>query len=455
MRKTKFAIVPIAAAVGTLFALEASAFEFHGYLRSGLGSTLSKDGNQACFQLPGAFTKYRLGNECETYAEMAFDETAFKGKDGAEFAYHAMLAYKTTQARDYESLNDTGNDIAVRQFWVEAKNIPFLRGAGVWAGKRFYRRNDVHITDFFYWDASGPGVGIENVSLGPVKLHYAIFRNTNRADRTQTVVLSPITTPPGQTTIVTAQKVTDDTVAATRHDLRISDIPFFGGGNLEIGLQYNSADVDTSRDRAPGTSGGELCDQDRNSRCDEDGWAVTLQHFQGGLWGGFNKLALQYFQGSAASGAHAYPNNALGSSRKIYRVVEQIQIQPVPQFSGMGTIVYHQDKDNYTWWSAGIRPVFHVNDYFKVQAEIGYDQVKPKNPEPGDGTRRLTKFTIAPTIVAGGTFWSRPEIRLFYTHARWNDKARDFWGGVAGGTGGRFGSDTSGDTIGAQVEAWF
>lgn len=228
-----------------------------------------------------------------------------------------------------------------------------------------------------------------------------------------------------------------------------------GGGTLEVGFQYNSADVDTSKSRAAGTVGGELCDQANNSQCDNDGWAVTLQHFQGNLWGGFNKLALQYMQGSAASGALAYPNNALGSSRKIYRIVEQLQIQPVPQFSGMATIVYQDDKDNYKWWSAGVRPVFHVNDYFKVQGEIGYDQVKPKNLAPGDGTRRLTKFTIAPTIVAGGTFWSRPEIRVFYTHARWNDKARDFWGGVAGGTGGRFGNDTKGNTVGAQVEAWF
>jgi maltoporin len=100
--------------------------------------------------------------------------------------------------------------------------------------------------------------------------------------------------------------------------------------------------------------------------------------------------------------------------------------------------------------------VWHINNYFKLQGELGYDEVKPSTGGAvNEQTRKLTKFTIAPTIVAGGGFWARPELRLFYTYATWNDAARDLWGGVAGGTGGRFGSDTDGSTIGFQVEAWF
>lgn len=436
--KLKIALLPLAGVVAGLFAQQALAVEFHGYLRSGVGSTLSKDGSQSCFQLPGAYTKYRLGNECETYAELAFDQSVFKGKEGAEFVYHGMLAYKSTQAQDFENLNDDGNFIALRQNWIEAKGIPFLGGATVWGGKRYYRRNDVHITDFYYWDPSGPGVGIENVAIGPAKFHYAIFRNLRKADKTETVLLSP---GPGSTTLLTGRGVTDDTVAATRHDIRVSDIPMPGGGNLEVGLQINRADTDTR--------------PAENANRDHNGVAVTVQHFQGGVLGGFNKVALQWMKGSAASGAFGYPNNELDSNRRIWRLVELIQIQPSASWSGMGTLVYQDDKDNYKWWSVGVRPVFHLNEYFKVQAELGHDRVRPSTVGPGDGTRTLTKFTIAPTIVAGGGFWSRPEIRAFWTYAKWNDKARDNWGGVAGGTGGRFGSDTKGNTIGAQVEAWF
>lgn len=45
------------------------ALEFGGYLRSGVGTSVNS-GSQSCFQLPGAQTKYRLGNECEQYGEL-------------------------------------------------------------------------------------------------------------------------------------------------------------------------------------------------------------------------------------------------------------------------------------------------------------------------------------------------------------------------------------------------
>ncbi len=40
----------------------------HGYFRAGTGT--SRNGEQECFQAPGASAKYRLGNECETWIEL-------------------------------------------------------------------------------------------------------------------------------------------------------------------------------------------------------------------------------------------------------------------------------------------------------------------------------------------------------------------------------------------------
>ena len=62
----------------------AQALEFAGYLRSGVG-TSTGSGKQQCFQLPGAQTKYRLGNECEQYAELELRQ------DAKETAEHLML----------------------------------------------------------------------------------------------------------------------------------------------------------------------------------------------------------------------------------------------------------------------------------------------------------------------------------------------------------------------------
>jgi maltoporin len=401
----------VAAAVLGLSAGSASALEFNGYLRSGGGSTNDKNGGQVCFQLPGAYSKYRLGNECETYAELGFKQELFDAKDGVKFNYVGMLAYISNQSQDFESLKDSSRDIASRQNYIEAKNIPFLNGASVWGGKRYYERNDVHITDFYYWDTSGYGIGIQDFKAGPVKLSYALFRNNNSSDN-----------------------------ATTRHDFRVGGIGLGGFGDLTVGLQLNTAD---SASTVPANQ-------------QNDGQAITVQHFIGNVLGGFNKFAVQWGKGSARSLSLPYPDNGQNESDKTYRIVEMLQIQPSPQFSGMATIVYQNQQDNYKWLSYGFRPVWHINDYFKLQAEYGHDEVKPTSGDANNRrTRKLDKFTVAPTIVAGRGFWARPEIRVFYTYAKWNDAARDLWGGVVGGTGGRFGSDTNGSTIGFQVEAWW
>ncbi len=402
MKTSILKIAPLAAAL-TLAWGSASALEFHGYLRAGGGSS-GKDGSQACFQLPGAYSKYRLGNECESYGELAFDHEVFEGKNGVKFNYHGRLAVITGQKQDFETLDNTDNNqIASREQWFEAKGLPFMNGASVWGGKRFYDRQDVHITDFYYWDTSGYGIGVEDLPVGNFKFSYALLRNGNGTDS-----------------------------ATTRHDFRLKGIKIGDAGDLTVGLQLNQA-------------GNDAAGKDNN------GTALTLQHFKGGVFGGFTKTALMYGRGSANSLSLAYPDNSAGSDKKTLRIVHQTQAQFSPEWSGMVTAVYQNQKDNYKWISAGVRPVYHLTDNVKIQAELGFDQVKPNN----DSTRTLTKFTIAPTLVAGRGFWARPELRVFYTYAKWNDAARDGWGGVAGGTSGQFGSDTNGHTIGFQVEGWW
>jgi len=426
MRHKTIKLLPIAAALACISGT-ATAFEFHGYLRAGGGSTLDQGGGQVCFQLPGAYTKYRLGNECETYAELGFGQELFEGKDGVKFVYNGMLAYVTNQQQDFESLdNDAGNQFALRQNYIEVKGLPWMNGGSIWGGKRYYERNDVHMTDFYYWDTSGYGIGALGYKAGPVNLSFAIFRNG--------VGSNDAGFPQGGTG-------NNSENTATRFDFRVGGIGLGEYGDLTVGLQFNVADA---------TEAQEAKGQDNN------GSAFTLQHFWGGVLGGFNKLALQYGKGSARSLSLAYPNNGQDEGDSTWRIVEMLQWQVTPQFSGMFTAVYQDQRDNYKWFSIGVRPVWAFNDYFKLQGDLGYDRVEPTVGDANNQrTRSLTKFTIAPTLAAGKGFWSRPEIRVFYTYASWNDAARDLWGGVAGGTGGRFGSDTNGSTIGFQVEGWW
>ncbi len=78
------------------------------------------------------------------------------------------------QEDDWESTSP-----AFREANIRGKNlIDWLPGSTLWAGKRFYQRHDVHMIDFYYWDISGPGAGLENVDLGFGKLSLAATRNS-------------------------------------------------------------------------------------------------------------------------------------------------------------------------------------------------------------------------------------------------------------------------------------
>jgi maltoporin len=165
--------LPLALAIAAgVLTTQAMAVDFKGYARSGIGWTGS-GGEQQCFQATGAGSKYRLGNECETYAELKLGQEVWKEGDKS-FYFDTNLAYSVSQRSDWEDVTP-----GFREVNVQGKNlIEWLPGANMWAGKRFYQRHDVHMIDFYYWDISGPGAGLENIDLGFGKLSAAVTRNS-------------------------------------------------------------------------------------------------------------------------------------------------------------------------------------------------------------------------------------------------------------------------------------
>jgi maltoporin len=428
--RLKSVVLAVVVAVTTTMATTASAVDFHGYLRTGIGGNGS-GGGQVCLQTPGAAWKFRLGNECENYAELEFGQGLYKDKSGLEFRYVGMLAYQTPASQDYESLKAGNSDIALRQNWVGA-TIPALGNAQVWAGKRYYFRNDVHAIDMFYWDPSGPGAGVQDIDVKVGKIAVAVFQTKNNDLRT-----------------------------IWRPDVRIYGVGLNPNGALEVGV---SLYIDVSQGKA-----GPNPDRQEISP-----W-FTVQHVQSNLLGGFNKLAFQYATGSA-SPMSAYPAGDAKSEQKSWRIVEHFIFQPNDQLSGALTAVYW-DKDKVykggtypgqseTQLYLGLRPSYHVNDWFKLTGEVGYVSFKPKSDAYANTDERtLTKITLAPTIVPppgpGGAYYTRPELRLFATYGFWNRAAQN--AGIAGQgaacdtatSTSAFACDTSGLTFGAQVEAWW
>lgn len=409
MRKTALFIL---AAVALTLAAPADAVDFNGYLRSGVGGN-NEGGSQTCFSLPGMPFKFRLGNECETYAELGFGQTLFRDKaTGLTFRYEGMLAYGTTQAQDYESLKSGGNDIANRQNFVTA-TLP--SGLQVWAGKRYYHRQDIHQIDFYYWDPSGYGFGVDNIDLPVGKLAVALFKSGDGATQTN-----------------------------WRPDVRVEGISV-GFGTIDVGF-----------------NGSYISSKDSIGDAMKFSPGITVQH-KVSVLGGQNTLAVQYGSGAMAQ-LDKYVSTGRTSDSSQFRIVENLLFAPNADFSGSFTVVFEDATEIYSndpaneaqYWnsrqslSAGVRPAYRVNDWFKMAGEVAYQSVMGKK---GADDLSLYKITLAPTITTpagpGGEFLTRPELRLFATYAGWNDAAKGQVGGAP------FADKSSGLTFGAQVEAWW
>src|SRR5262245_5935911 len=158
----------------------ASAFEFHGYFRSGYGVN-SKGGQQVAFQAPGAGAKYRLGNEAETYGEFVLVNNWLnpeRTSDKAWFRTQVMLEANTTNSASYANFNaTTGNDqFRLREAFVRGGNLFGSQpDAKFWAGERYYRRQHVEINDFYPLDMSGYGGGVEDLHVGVGKMALAFL----------------------------------------------------------------------------------------------------------------------------------------------------------------------------------------------------------------------------------------------------------------------------------------
>lgn len=416
----------LALSIGAMmFATSAAAVDFHGYARSGIGWT-SGGGEQTAFGVNGGPAKYRLGNEAETYAEFKLGQELFK--EGNQSIYlDSNLAYSVSQQGDWEATSP-----ALREINVQFKNFAegVLPGATLWAGKRFYQRHDVHMNDFYYWDISGPGAGVEGIDLGFGKLSVAVTRNTEsegawkwyqETEEDKSQILSTITDPSGQVHNVydtkkvwklnKKQKVYNDVF-----DIRLADLQVSENGRLELGFDYgrahkpNDDTVYTNNERV------------------KNGYLITAEHTQGNFFGGFNKFVVQYATDAMIDKdgfGSGHSNGALAYARKgnMLRLINHGVVKASDRVEVMYNLLYQKtDLDNRegkTWYSAGVRPMYKWNNTMSSLLEVGYDVVKDqKTGKKND----LAKVTLAQQWQAGDSIWARPAIRVFGTYAHWNDK---------------------------------
>lgn len=425
----------------------ASAVDFHGYARSGVGSA-TKGGSLVCFGNVGSMGHYRLGNECDTYMELALDSNLAE-KRGTEFKLHTMIAAGTQQLNDWEQSSP-----AWRQAWVEATNIGsgILSNANAWVGKRYYKRQDIHMLDYFYNEVTGPGAGIENIDASFAKFSYAYMRQGGDLnwDGTKYTIKDSNGNDTGNTVTIpnlagySPNYANGGTKSSTNHDFRLEGIQVAGGDAGAIDVMANVI----RPDNRSGVSG-------------KGGYAVTAQHTYGVL-GGFNRVHATLAK-DAANLSHSAKWWADNTYKYQGMQVMDHLVFNVGKFNGSAVVGFQSEKD-VPWWNGttrkevtiGFRPWYHFNDLYSVGGEVGRISVKPENHGQ---TQTLNKITLAGQLSAGADYWSRPVLRLYYTYAKWNEALKGSnvtcTGRDCGTLATGYSNATNGSSYGLQFEAWW
>ena len=459
--------ISLASLSAIALANEATNVDFHGYARSGIGRS-AKGGDQACFKAAGAPAKYRLGNECETYTELKLGAELADDND-TSFRLDTNIAYKVFQNDDWEMPGVDNNEFAFREINLQARNVfQALPGTMLWAGKRYYQRHDVHMNDWYYWDVSGPGAGIEDIDLNFAHLDIAWLRH-------QPNVVYYETEPPKKS----ETKVETDII-----DIRLNEIKLMDNLSLELGLDYGKGNPPEK--------------SDLKKYVDKDGWLLTGE-LTWAVLGGFNKFVLQY-------GTDAMTGPGLGSTgrgvtssewvkgNKLYRILDHGSVSLTDRLDVMYVaawtqIDYDQKAQNLDpslpskikWMTAGIRPIWKWTELTSTAFELGWDKVENANDSSSTGVAgqhhfdsQLIKFTVAQQFHPKFGAFVRPVIRIFATFADWkavDNKAcktsedlekKCSAAGLSFDNGTTedqikktFGTDSSGWTYGVQFEAWW
>ena len=333
-------------------------------------------------------------------------------------------------------------------------NLPTFTGAFeesvIWAGKRFYGRDDVHINDFYFRDYSGTGAGIQNIKLGSGYGDLALIgRNFEDIDSTDLESY----------TLDARYRVGNWEFEAAGHMAKGNDDPRTSttGGNYEIDNDptsptYGQIVLTPKKTTVTGTN---------YATSGYQGYInYNLPGFYGLVDAGFSRV---YVQGGYGLGAGdlggAARNETAGDSEKAGRIgtFGQATLSDKWDVFTHTSFTYNKDKldgngkeADFKWASIGARPVYKINRNFELQFEAGYDWIDVEDSKDGDYDGGIWKATFAPTFkLDTAAFWGRPEIRTFVTYANWDDdleKANKDLIDYSGSDGWNFG---------VQAEVWF
>jgi maltoporin len=414
-----------------------------GYFRAGYGRD-DEGGPQAAFQAPGALAKPRLGNEAENYGEITIAKTFFlpgafslspgSTQSSTSAGPTAKFQTRISMYNPYSNyLVSSSTSFGLAEAWGAIGNLTARQPSmNVWAGNRYYRRHDIHVIDFFMYNMSGGGGGVEDMKFPGGKLAFAWIGLASQS---------------GFSDIPEPDPANKAGFNKSNFDFRYYDFKLLGGkGEFGVDISHATEGKDQAGFSAPNATGVSFT------------FIHTAEKWLGES--NLNKFYIQYGRGPAktfTSGFETYSVNGGtfirpdASDSYRFRVAENMIFESGKHFS-VSPVVLYQDTDykqyggRVRWFSAGLRPQAHFNEYLSLALEPFVDWTSDKSTNISD---YLFKMTFAPQVSLGNHFMSRPVIRGFLTYAQWGS-------GFKGRIGGPdYSTSTQGLTWGVQMESWW
>jgi len=392
--------------------------EFHMYGRIGLSWNLRGqlvEGKRMNLSNRAIGGRFEEGD----YLEPTITAHALRSKDKAKDPYVDFVITPAMFVRNGSFIssfsNNTGTTLGIELFqaYVEAGNV-FVPGLKVWGGARFYRGNDVHIADNFYYNnLSGQGGGFMYKGL-----EVACMIQTSATDSLYAFDTNDDKTPD-------AQRARTAFTAQYSHPLPIahegSKVQFLS----ELHLLPSIRKVDTK----------EFAPSDR-------GWVLGAKlHLDLGN-GNFTETSARY-GGGIANGTQTYNAQTwytYGLPDVNKRYTDAYGLEVVEHFlwnfgetltlnaygilhASRGGAAEVTPDNKVVDFATGVRTALYAHNQFHLITELQY-QGRLNGDDPW-GT--LVKFTVAPTIVPTGkkSYWERPHFRLIYTAGFYNQQAVD------------------------------
>lgn len=401
-------------------------FQLHGYVRSGI--LLNKDGNSVNQLYPLSYGGWRLGNEDKTKVEL-LPTMIMTADSGVIARVKVNLTHETKCTADWNCVDGDGHELQVREAYSEIEGASFAPNVVFWAGKRYSSSNTSnHEYDWEYIQYNGTGGGFDKVDLGFARLDFGIY-TFKPSDKFE---WDPVDT---------KQQGYPEDVSANMW------LKGIGGTGFDMQLVAHTMNASSWQANQA-----------------EKGLGTTLMYNFANFYGvanGYSRAVFQYGEGLAAG--NSLGKNGWGFANsdgtKSWRFV-------LDGMASLGKVdvstfaFYQDDKDYKPWanaaegtgndrnlWAIGFRPLHQITSNFAMQYEAGYEYLDVKDTDVKGG---MAKFTVAPTLTFESGFWSRPQLRVFATYAKW-DKEIDS----------RFdkGYTRNGDTdtlnFGVQGEVWF